>query len=72
MCAMQITQNGVIWVFMPMIIQFLEAKCEIKFADAKNMLVLLPFISIFVIFGTMLIAYKIKNETKILFVSACI
>jgi hypothetical protein len=72
LCFMQLTTNGVYWVFMAMIMQFLEVKCGVTYEQAKNMIVFVPIFAALVIFITMLVAKAIKNETKLLWLSALI
>jgi hypothetical protein len=72
LCFMQLTTNGVYWVFMAMIMQFLEVKCGVTYEQAKNMIVFVPVFGAFVIFITMLVAKALENETKLLWLSALI
>jgi hypothetical protein len=67
---MQLTTNGVYWVFMAMVMQFLEVKCKVSYEEAKNMIAFVPMFGALVIFLTMLVAKWIENETKLLWFAA--
>ena len=54
---------------MPMMMQFLEEACKIRYESAKNMLTILPIMQIPVIIAGMFLSKAIKNETKPLWVS---
>ena len=67
---MQLTTNGVYWVFMAMSMQFLEVKCKVSYEEAKNMIAFVPMFGALVIFITMIVAKWLENETKLLWLAS--
>lgn len=64
-----LTTFAVYWIFLGMLIQFLEAKCGMTYEEAKNVLVCVPLINLGVIFITSAISKYMQNESKLMMVA---